>query len=382
MPGITLQQLTTVPQILRVYKKLYKPSNFFQRMFRIGPTDPASMVSALPTAGYDTYAATRTQAPVTARMAPPPRVGRKPIGTQVVTLARLHAAITIADEEVYRGRPLGGPIGSVDPMGQKYVKMQIDHLRTMFDNSIEFMIAKMFQGGWSLDTDGGDQYRLTDYDTNKIISNSYSIPSENTGNAGGIIDALWNITTTDILTQLNKLSAQSARTSGLLPKHVFLNGITAAPLFNNTKLNAVGGTAYRIFDSISNREVSGDNAPTSGAYDVVFRALPQYVFHIYNEGYVANEVVPDFDSQTSLTNFVRYIPDGRAIVTPDPGDWIGSIVGQEPVAENVNDPGRIVTGFHLWKTREIDPPRYDIKAVHNFAPILPIPSAIYYLTVG
>jgi len=378
MPGVTYQQLTTVPQILRVYRKLYKPSNFFQRMYGLSPTDPATMTSSLPTAGYDTYAATRTMAPITARMAPPPRVARKPIGTQVVTLARLHAAITIADEEVYRGRPLGGAIGSVDPMGQKYIRMQLDHLRTMFDNSIEFMVAKMFQGGWSVDTDGGDQYRLCDYDATKIIANSYGIPAENKTNLGGIISASWATASTDILSQLNALSVHASRVSGLLPRHLIMNGNTIAPLFLNTKLNSVGGSAYRIFDSLTNRPVEGDNAPTSGAYNVVFRALPQYIFHVYNEGYIANEVVPDFDAQTSTSNFVKYIPDGYVIITPDPGDWCGSIIGQEPVAENVADAGRVVTGFHLWRTREIDPPRYDIKAVHNFAPILPIPSAVYY----
>jgi hypothetical protein len=251
----------------------------------------------------------------------------------------------------------------------------------MFDNSIEFMVAKMFQGGWSIDTDGGDQYRLTSYDTTKIASNSYSIPANNIGNLNGIISALWTNTSTDILTQLNNISANAAQVSGYLPRHIFMNGTTAAPLFNNTKLAAVGGTAYRIFDSLTNRPIEGDDAPTSGAYNLVFRAAPQWIFHIYNEGYVETEVVPDYDNQTGSA-FTKYIPDNRAIITPDPGNWVGSIVGQEPVAENMMDAGKVVTGFHLWRTREIDPPRYDIKAVHNFAPILPVPSAVYYATVG
>jgi hypothetical protein len=177
------------------------------------------------------------------------------------------------------------------------------------------------------------------------------------------------------------LSARAAQVSGKPIKHIIMNGITAIPLFTNTTLASIGGTAYRIFDSITKREVAPDTQLTSGEYTVMFRALPQYIFHIYNEGLVPTEVVPDFTNQTGSA-FQRLIPDGYAIIVPEPdGEYCGAAVGMEPVAYDVTDAGRVVTGFHLWRSREIDPPRFDVKAVHNFVPVMPIPSAVYYANV-
>jgi hypothetical protein len=160
-----------------------------------------------------------------------------------------------------------------------------------------------------------------------------------------------------------------------------MNGNTGKHLFNNTQLAKVGGTAYRIFDSLNNREVRGDEPPTSGPYTVQFRALPQYNFHIYNEGLVLNNVVPDYANQVSTANWTSLIPDGHALIVPPPGDWVGFATCMEPVAENVMSDVKTVTGLHAWRTREIDPPRFDIKMLLNYVPILPQPQALIYANV-
>jgi hypothetical protein len=261
--------------------------------------------------------------------------------------------------------------------------MQVKHVRDMIDNSIEFMISRVFRGGFGM-KQVGDQFRLTELNANgNIMNNAYSIPATNTGDLNGIIAVGegWDQANAPIHEHLMTVSATAARISGYAPKHVIMNGITAIPLFTNTKLSQIGGDAYRIFDSLSNREVKEGTPLTSGQYTVVFRALPQYIFHIYNEGLVANEVIPNLTNQIDANNFERLIPDGYAIIVPDPGEWIGFATGMEPVAYNVTDPGRTVTGLHVWKTREIDPPRFDIKFLLNYVPILPIPNTIFYANV-
>jgi hypothetical protein len=53
----------------------------------------------------------------------------------------------------------------------------------------------------------------------------------------------------------------------------------------------------------------------------------------------------------------------------------------EPVAETVVSDVRTITGFHQWRTREIDPPRFDVKMLLNYVPILPMPNAFFYANV-
>ena len=384
MPGVSYDQLMRVPQIVRAYERLHTPSNFFQRLLRASPTDTPVVVSQQRTFGYDVYAATRTLAPVTAPMAPPSRVGLKPVRTETATLYRMHPSITIADERVFATRPLGsfGLNTPVDASGKKYVAMQIKHVRTMMDNSIEFMLSREFRGGFGIKA-AGDQFRLCDLgDADVIASNQYAIPAGNIGNPNTVMGSgeEWTSSTAPVHEHLLALSAYAAQVSGYAPKHIIMNGITAIPLFTNSILQGIGGDSYRIFDSLTNRQVPAGEALTSGQYTVVFRALPQYIFHIYNEGLIQNEVVPNVDNQIGAS-FDKMIPDGYAIVIPDPGEWIGFATGMEPVAYNVVDPGRVVTGLHVWRTREIDPARFDIKFLLNYVPILPIPQAVFYMDV-
>jgi hypothetical protein len=323
-------------------------------------------------------------APVSSPGQPPQQVGLKPVGMETATLFRFHPKITIHDERVFATRPLGSfnLNTQVDASGKKYVAMQIKHLKDTMENSIEWMVSKMFQGGFGVAVDG-EQFRLTALNASgNIHNNTYRIPANNLGDLNGIIPSgeQWSASNAPILKHLMTISARSSQISGLPVKHVIMNGITAIPLFTNTTLAAIGGSAYRIFDSITNRPVEPGTQLTSGEYTVMFRALPQYVFHIYNEGLVPNEVVADVDNQIG-SEFQRLIPDGYAIICPEPGEWCGAAVGMEPVAYDVTDAGRVVTGFHLWRSREIDPPRFDVKAVHNFVPILPIPNAVYYANV-
>jgi hypothetical protein len=318
-------------------------------------------------------------------MAPPTAVGQKPVGTATASLFRINIKTTIADEKVFMTRPLGsfGLNTPVDASGEKYIATQIKHLKTQVSNSVEWMVAKMFQGGFSLKPDG-DGFRLCELgDADAVLSNQYQIPASNTGDLGGIIASgeQWTATNAPIVDHMNEISILASRVSGFQPTDIIMNGNTAKHLFNNTQLASVGGSAYRIFDSLTNREVDGGTPPTSGPYSIVWRALPQYTFHIYNEGLVLNNVVPDLANQINPSNWATLIPDGYAIIAPPAGEWVGFATGMEPVAENVMSDVKTVSGFYQWRTREIDPPRFDLKMLMNYVPILPLPNAFFYANV-
>lgn len=382
---MSYDQLMRVPQIVRLYEQLHTPASFFQRYFKLSPTDTPIVVSQQRVFGYDLIANTRTLAPVSAPMAPPVSVGQKPIGTALAAVFRTNIKTTIADEKVFQTRQLGsfGLNTKVDATGARYVATQVKHLKTQVSNSCEWMVAKMFQGGFGLKQDG-EGFRLCELnDPDVIHSNTYAIPASNKGDVSGIIAAgeAWNDPSAPILDHMNEMSVLASRVSGYNPTDIIMNGNTAKHLFNNTQLSKVGGTAYRIFDRLNNREVQADNAPTSGPYTVQFRALPQYNFHVYNEGLVLNNVVPDYANQVSTTNWTPLIPDGYALIVPPPGDWVGFGTCMEPVAENVMSDVKTVTGLHQWRTREIDPPRFDVKMLLNYVPVLPQPQAVIWANV-
>ncbi len=386
MPGMSYDSLMRPGQILKVIKRLQTPASFFQRFFKISPTDVPTMSPDMDTFGYDIYAATRTLAPLSAPNSPPVKVGRKPVATELATLYRMHPSIDFYDNEVFRSRPLGsfGLNTEVDVMGQSYIAMQLAHVKSMMDNSIEWMVAHMFKGGFGLKPQG-DGYELCQTtDADVISTNNYKIPAGNVGDIGGIIAAgeAWNLSNAPVLDHLMEMGVLASRISGYPVKHIIMNGNTAVPLFNNTKLAAVGGTAYRIFDSLTNREVQGDTPMTSGQYTVVFRALPQFVFHIYNEGYVTGIQIPDEETQIDANNFVRYIPDGYAVIVPEPSrDWVGYAVGKEIIAENVMSNPQLVSGLKIWRTRDIDPARFEAKFLTKYVPLLMMPKAVFYANV-
>jgi hypothetical protein len=63
----------------------------------------------------------------------------------------------------------------------------------------------------------------------------------------------------------------------------------------------------------------------------VFGAIPLYTFHVYNGGLVKAGTAEGFDAQISASNFEPFIPDNSALITPEPGDWLGMMEGSEYV---------------------------------------------------
>lgn len=386
MPGMSFDQLMRIPQIVAVYEQLHTPASFFQRQFNLSPTGSPLVVSNNRTFGYDLYAATRTIAPISAPMAPPQGIGLKPMGTAMATTFRIHPKITIYYEKVFQTRQLGsfGLNTKVDMSGEKYIAMQIKHMKTQVSNAVEWMVAKMFQGGFGIKPDGGEGFRLCELDDAQAIhKNIYNLPASNKGDLNGIIAAgeEWNNVNAPIVDHLNEISILAARVSGYQPTEVIINGNTAKHLFNNNQLKAVGGSSFTVFESLTNRPVEGGTPPTSGPYKVVFRAIPQYTFHVYNEGLVLADVVADYANQTSVSNWKPLMPDGYALIVPTATDWVSFATSSEPIAENATSDVRMSSGLSIWRTQEYDPPRFDVKTLTNYVPLMPQPQVPFFANV-
>ena len=148
----------------------------------------------------------------------------------------------------------------------------------------------------------------------------------------------------------------------------------------NDGLESVGGTAFRVFESLSARQQRSAEGIQDSGFDVIFRALPLVTFHVYDAVLVTPELSVG-GAEDTTANTDKLIPDNRVILSPEPdATWAGWIEGSEWVAENWTDFGKEVFGLHTWTTPSIDPAAIELKMLDNGLPALYIPKAVCYAT--
>lgn len=381
---ISIHQLLQTPVINRVISRIAVRDSVMQRFFGVQLGSSNISRQSGRNVGWDIMDRTRTVAKGRAPNQGPATISRKPIGHVSTQVFRMHEKIHLFQDEIFRTRPLGTALGNVDVRGQAYITKQVEYATQRFRNAREFMVSRIPRGGFGVRIEGEDWYLVEKTSASATFTVDFQIPTTNQnyldlGTGSNIINAPWDDPSAPIIKQILDIEKAFERLHGFPLRHIWINGTTFGWLMNNLELQTAGGTAYRIFESLSRRESDADkNGFPSTGFDVVFRALPLQVFHVYNG--VLNV---DTEDSTSLSSSSLFIPDGRAIFSPEPSSqWIGGIEGSEVVAENVMDMGKEVFGFHNWSTRVIDPAGWEMKFLDNFIPALYIPSALAYGNVG
>jgi hypothetical protein len=375
---ISIHQLLQSPVITKLVSQLAVRDSVMQRFFGLQIGSSSITRQSGRYVGWDIFNKTRTLAKGRAPNAGPSTVSRKPIGNVSTQCFRSHEKIHLFQDEVFRTRPLGTAIGNVDVRGQDYVRKQVDFLTQRFRNSREFMVSRIPRGGFGVELSGEDWFLVEKDDAGATFTVDYQVPAANQGDVDGLFDVDWSDPNAPIINHLLELERRSERLTGYPIRHHWINGTAFGYMLENIGLQNVGGSAYRIFDTMTKRETDIDKGgfPSTG-FDVVFRALPLHTFHIYNGVLNVNT-----DDSTATADSSMIIPDGKMASFPEPSsEWIGGIEGSEIVAENVMDMGKEVFGFHNWSTRVIDPAGWEMKMVDNFIPTLYIPSAVYYPTI-
>ena len=390
--GITFSEMMQSTVITRIVNRIHTPLSLFQQFFgRVSGASTMGMGGATDSvkgreAGWDIFDATRQFATAKAPGTGPTRVRKKPIGHVSAQLMRSHESILIHDEEVYKTRPLGGQIGSmVDIRGQAHITRQVKFMMQRFRNQREWMYSRMLRGGFNLRPEG-DVYHLEEYDPaagNGSLPINYQIPAENQGRldlgTGNDILTDWSNPGADIIGQLYRINKAFNRLQGRPLRHIWLTSETFLHMQNNTRLHAIGGDAYRVFDSLKARMGKTNEGIQDTGFDVVWRALPLFTFHVYDGVMSSDGVVEGI----SLQDTTPLIEPNHIICTPEPDDtWEGLIDGSEVVASNVLDAGREIQGFGNWSTRVIDPPGWELKFLDNYLPVLYVPRCIAYGNVG
>jgi hypothetical protein len=384
--GLSYAQMMKVPFIIKLIRRVHAPGNTMSTYYNLGVTANGAQRIMGRAGQYDIFDGTRSLVPLSSPQAPPVRINRKPIGSQPITVPRIYFSIGIDDEAIFGTRGLGMNVAApVDSGGRQYITNQIRYAKTRLDNSSEYMTAAMFSGGWGAKESGTNSQMLyfSPYGTSgNAYNNATLVPAAHKTDINGIIDTSWDDPGADLPSQFMELNRRAAQVNGRRITEVWINGTTAKHLFNNSVIQAVGGSVNRIYSTLNPATEIGPNQkfPDTGI-TVEFGGLPGIRFHVYNQGYVLPGTSESFEAQIGA-NWRPYIPDNIAIMTPPPGDWCGMIEGSEPVQWSLRESGsHIAYGFDMGMERAIEPPRTDVKFVYNGAPTILEPYAVYYATV-
>jgi hypothetical protein len=286
-------------------------------------------------------------------------------------------------EDIINTRPHGAKIGTLDRSGQKKVTQQIKHYTEKYRNLREWMISRMFRGGFAIKFNADEHYVVDLGAGDKDVS--FDFPAAHKAQlavkAGGanVIDVPWDDPSADIMAQFFALNREAERISGYVIEHVWLNSTTLSYLMNNTVLQAQGGAAFRVWESAGWKDMSTiDGGSRKRGFDVQFRAMPWITFHAYDG--VLQKGNADSDS-TATADVELLLPDNTAIFTPSPGEWVGFAEGAEPVNKTVASPMEILKGFQTWQRPMIEPSGVELCFLDNFFPIPYNSSAWFYPTV-
>lgn len=378
---ITLGQLLRTPTIVKAISQIRTPGSLFQDFYGLAPGGTAAITRSGSELGWDIFDNVRTLASARARGAAPGTVAPNPVGHVGATALRLYEKIPLEYEKIFRTRPLGSQVGTVNADGQAYISRQIRYLAQRFKNAREFCVSRMFRGGFGILV-SGDEHILVEKGAG-TVDVDYQIPSEHISDAipgcdltgaGDRITAVWSAAGTDVIGQLLNINADFENLHGYPLRHIWMGSTVFGWLLNNTGLQATGGTAFRVFDSVTQREINTfDGGTRPSGYEVVFRALPWFRFHVYDAVLTVNGTTTKFIPDTVDAAYV--------IMTPDPGDWCGLVNGSELIRKKVNAQAEEAFGFTTWTMPCVDPAGEELRALDNFLPALFIPKCVVYARV-
>ncbi|HUT88690.1 MAG TPA: major capsid protein [Thermoguttaceae bacterium] len=391
MATITYDEIMSSAVVTRAISQLRGPNMRFQRFF--GCLPGGANVEQVPGHSfvYDIFDKTRTLAKGRAPGAGPATSTPQIIGQVSAQIYRSHEKVMLQDERVFRRRPIGGQWGEVDVAGQRYVTAQEGFIAQRFSNSREFMLSRMFRGGFGL-LRSGDDWILVEKGGG-TFDIDYQIPAGNLTellmvdlNGDTIVPAAFNANfkvfdtatatmkwsdtaNAPIIGQLLQINRCFQIQHGWPLRHIWLNSSTYQWVLNNTGLKNAAGSANIVFNEMIMS--TADDGKPDGGFDVVFKPLPQFIFHVYDG-------VLEVNGSTSAT-----IPDNKAIFCTEPDmSWVSMVEGSELVRENLMADPHEESGIYAWTERKTQPGGSELIAVDNVIPALYVPRCVAYANVN
>ena len=390
--GLSRDQMFRSQILLGIIKEFEAPGTDFQRFYGLGVgATPMKRVMGR-TGTYDIVNPVRNMAnPRSPSLPTPLQIQKRVIGSIPFTCMRFHEAVTLYDEDYMLLRAPGGQVGTIDASGQRHIALEVDQLTSRNRTAREFMATRMFMGGWGVQSAGDRDWLVEKGASNPTCEIDTRVPALHTGTgpigsdgSTPIFTTKWDDPDCDIIGQFAELDLYSARVHGSKIRHIWQNSSMYSAMLNITQLREVRGTANIVFDRYANNTQipEGNRLPDTG-FDVTFAALPGRVFHFYNQGYVAEGTAGNQSEQISASNWTPFIANNRAIMTPNPGPWCGTIAGHERIYKRIHTrTAADVYGFDIWADETLNRPGKEVKALDNMMLALLEPYAVYYITTG
>lgn len=363
--GLSISQVLAPKTVVKAVNQLNLPGTTLQRLFGWHFSGTNKMQQSGRNFSYDVVESTRRIATGRNAGAASSRQQPQAVATVNGTFPRAAETISLLDEDLLNRRRIGGPSDDLDARGETFVTRQEAYLAQRFANLIEFQTAAMLRGVYSYLEDGDD---LRHGFSGGLVDVDFQIPAGNKDQlnmlgGGNILAADWATTSTDIPKHLHQINAALVQLTGLGLAHVVLTSVGWQYLVNNTKVQAQGGSANVVFDSLERKG--------AGEFSVVLRAMPWITFHVIDYG------LDIWNGSTEV--FTKLIPDTHAAFFPEPSRrWTQFLEGSEIVTDGPNGAKSEQFGFHPFAYPVHDPSGWNLSAVFNGIPALYLPAAVAY----
>ncbi len=361
----TTEEILAPKTILKAVQQLDLPGTALSRLFGWGFGGRNVIRQSGRSFAYDVFNPTRTIP--TGRN--PGQAASRQAASEVESVEgafpRAAEIISLLDEDLHNRRGIGRAPTVLDIAGENYITRQEIYLAQRFANLVEFQTAAMLRGEYCYQADG-DELRHSFSGSGTTIH--FRIPEGNLNQLdmlgdGDILPADWGDIESDIPGQLQNINSAMVRLTGMGLAHVVLTGSGWQKVLNNTKVQALGGSANVVFESL--RRVG------AGEFTAVLRALPWITFHVIDYG------LEIWDGSAHV--FTRLIEDDHAAFLPQPSSrWVQYLEGSEIVTEGHGGPKSEQFGFYAYGYPTHDPSGWDLAAIFNGIPALYTPQAVAY----
>jgi hypothetical protein len=373
MANVALHQLLGASTITRVIRRIKTPGDRLQRFFNMQPDGTATSQYDGKVFQYDVMDADRKIAMGRAPGTGPATRAPQKVGQVTVGAYRAHEQVPLIEERLHRTRALGSQWGTVDQRGQNYIFRQERRLAQLFKNNREFMVSRMLKGSFQIKVEGDNWLPV---DTGGQVTVDFQVPAGNKSQldmlgAGDIIGTSWaTVASADIPQNLLDINAAFEELHGYPLRHVWCNSTMFGYVLNNSKLQALGGTANRPFTYFTPVGTTNEDNVEETGFTAVFEGIPWVTWHVYDGGLEVDGT------------YTKFLADDQAVFLPDPSPDICEMYeGSEIIRERLDSGSRLVYGMTGWSTPSIDPAGFILKELDVCLPVIYIPKAFASGTV-
>lgn len=356
---------------------------------------------------FDIFSNTRLTPKMRGRETGPSVMTPKPVGQVIANAMRFYEMVPFSLNKIANYRKLGSNrFDLLDRMGQVYVTNQMDTQIRRFAHGREFCFVNMLKGGFKVIDVGEDDLMAVPMSYSNVVPKftvDYRIPASHKSQialadgGGNIIQTSWADESAPIISDIRKIRAKAVERSGLPITDMWCNTTVMEYIVNNTDAQAAGGSAFRVWDRLTQQEVTKMNpdvGPLGSRYVITMqlRALPEITIHVYDDGLILPKDLasPSYPSDTedtydSFSQFVKFMGDDEVLLTPPPStasQWMDMYSVREIIQRNYTSQPEEVYGMAAWSRVKIEPvPSVEFHTLDNYFPAITVPNAVYNPTV-